>query len=266
MNGFVDTHCHLDFSDYATDRADVISRAMTANMEFIINPGIDLDSSNAAIDLAKDFPGLIYAAIGFHPNYGHCWNDNALDGLRTLAGNECVKAIGEIGLDYYREHTDHALQKEILLAQLTLARELELPILIHNRDADNDLMPILSEWYASLPHDSILRSFPGSLHSFSSTLETAEFALGMNFLLGITGPVTFKNATDRKHLVSRLPLESILLETDAPYLTPHPHRGSRNEPAYIPLIADEIARLQGKTLEEVAIITTKNAKRLFRIS
>lgn len=174
--------------------------------------------------------------------------------------------MGEIGLDFYREYTDHELQKDILRDQLKLAKELELPVLIHNRDADMDLIPILSEWYYSLPLGSILRSHPGSLHSFSSTFETAKIALDMNFLLGITGPVTFKNAKERKQLVSQLPLEGLLLETDAPFLTPNPHRGSRNEPAYIPLIAAEIARLHGKSSLEIGRITTLNAKRLFRIT
>lgn len=266
MIGFVDTHCHLDFDDYTTDRGDVISRAISANIEFIINPGIDLKSSESAIDLAEENPGFVYAAIGFHPNYGSSWNSTSIEDLRSLANNKSVVAIGEIGLDFYREHTGHELQKEILRYQLKLARELELPVLIHNRDADKDLMPILSEWYDSLPQGSILRSHPGTLHSFGSTLETAKSAMEMNFLLGITGPVTFKNAIDRKQLVSQLPLEGLLLETDAPFLTPHPHRGSRNEPAYIPLIAEEIGSLLGKTPQEVGRITTLNAKSLFRIA
>jgi TatD DNase family protein len=266
MNGFVDTHCHLDFSDYTTDRVDVVSRAITANIEFIINPGIDLKSSKIAIDLAEEYPGFVYAAIGFHPNYGSLWNDTSFQDLKSLSKNKSVVAMGEIGLDFYREHTEHELQKEILREQLRLARELELPVLIHNRDSDKDLIPIISEWYDSLPQGSILRSHPGILHSFSSTIETAKLAMDMNFLLGITGPVTFKNATDRKQLVSQLPLKSLLLETDAPFLTPHPHRGSRNEPAYIPLIAAEIARLHGKTSLEVGRITTLNAKLLFRLT
>ena len=265
MTQFVDTHCHLDFDAFKADHPEIVNRSTTAGITFIINPGINLPSSALAIKLAENYPGKIYAAIGFHPNYGIEWDDNSRAALYTLAKNKGVVAIGEIGLDYYREYTPHPLQQEVFCTQLQLAQELELPVLIHNRDADEDLTPILKDWYLALPTDSKLKAYPGVLHSFSSTLSIGRQIMEMNFMIGITGPVTFKNANARKALIAALPVERMLLETDAPYLTPHPHRGKRNLPEYIPLIAAEVARLHQRDIEEIGAITTQNAKLLFRL-
>jgi len=264
LTHFTDTHCHLDFDIYDEDRAEVVSHASQSGLSFILNPGIDLETSMAAIHLAYQYQGLIHAAVGFHPNYGSQWLDTSIDSLAKLAEDKAVLAIGEIGLDYYRQHTPREQQHDIFLRQLALARELDLPVLIHNRDASADLMPILAEWVRSLPGDSRLRQTPGVLHAFSDTLDVAHCATSLNFMIGIAGPVTFKNAQERKDLVAQLPLTSLLLETDAPFLTPHPFRGRRNEPAHIPLIAAEVAKLHGKTIEEVALTTYNNANNLFR--
>ncbi len=264
MTAFTDTHCHLDFDRFDTDRSEVIRRGWDAGLVKILNPGIDVETSKKAIQISEKYSGRIYAAVGVHPNYGQDWMEDTLPTLREQTHNASVVAIGEIGLDYYREYTPHDIQRMILREQLNLAAEVNLPVIIHNREASADLMRILEEWTSELQNaGNPLAERPGVLHSYSDDLETARKGLTMNFYLGIGGPVTFKNAQDRKAVVREIPLDRILLETDAPYLTPHPHRGKRNEPAYIPLIAAEIARLQEISLEEVAETTTVNADRLF---
>lgn len=265
MIPYTDTHCHLDFNRFDEDRDQVLKRAWKAGLVRILNPAIDLPAGQAAIDLAKKYPGQISASIGIHPNIGEPWTTDILPSLREQAAQSGVVAIGEIGLDYYRQHTPFDQQRMMFREQLRLAEELNLPVIIHNRDASHDLMAILTEWHAGLVRARHpLKDRPGVLHSFSAGLETGLKAIAMNFFLGITGPVTFSNAPDRKAIVRNLPLDHLLLETDSPYLTPHPHRGKRNEPAYIPLIAEEVARLHNTSPKEVAEITYANAKRLFQ--
>lgn len=263
MTYLTDTHCHLDFSAFDADRQEVIARAKSAGLKWILNPGIDLPTSKAALQLAEAYPTFISAAIGFHPNLGKPWQISNLDKLRSLATHPSVCAIGEIGLDYYHQHTPPEQQRLMFTSQLELAQQLELPVIIHNRDATADLMSILTNWYQGIPSSSHLKECPGVLHSFSADLATALNAIEMNFHIGISGPVTFKNAQERKDIVAQLPVDKLLLETDSPFLTPHPHRGRRNEPAYIPLIAEEIAQLQGMSLPDLAKTTYENAQRLF---
>lgn len=266
MHLFTDTHCHLDLDQFNSDREATLDRAWQAGLVWILNPGIDLPSSQEAINLSKANPGKIYAAVGVHPNYGEAWTEEILLALRDLAQQPEVVAIGEIGLDYYRTYTPRDQQQRMFKDQLTLAASLDLPVVIHNRDASHDLMQILGEWQRGLvTSENPLANRPGVLHSFSADLETAEAAMDLNFYLGISGPVTFTNAQDRKSITRNLPLNHLLLETDAPYLTPHPYRGKRNEPGYIPLIAAEIAKLHNISIEEVAEITYANAKRLFEM-
>ncbi len=264
MIAYTDTHCHLDFERFDVDRERVLKRAWEAGLTWILNPAIDLETGQAAIELARAHPGRISASVGVHPNFGKPWTAEILPALRGQAANPGVAAIGEIGLDYYRQHTPHDQQKMMFRAQLELAAALNLPVIIHNRESTEDLLAILSEWHAGLVRDQHpLAERPGVLHSYSADLEAAQAAIAMGFYLGITGPVTFTNAPGRKAVVRNLPLDHLLLETDAPFLTPHPHRGQRNEPAYIPLIAEEIARLHNTSPKEVAEITTANALALF---
>ena len=264
MIPFTDTHCHLDFDRFQKDRDQVIQRAKKAGLVWILNPGIDPDSNWAAIRLAQQVPNLISAAVGIHPNFGQPWTDDIFSQLRDQAHNKEVVAIGEIGLDYYRQHTPADQQQSMFKAQLALAAELSLPVIIHNRDAEQDLITILSEWHASLQQvGHPLAKRPGVLHSYSADCETARAAMDMNFYFGISGPVTFTNAPERKYVTRCIPLDRLLLETDAPFLTPHPHRGKRNEPAFIPLIAEEIARLHNTSPKQVAEITHANAQFLF---
>lgn len=206
----------------------------------------------------------VYAAIGVHPNSALSWDSSSLDELRELAVAPSVVAIGEIGLDYYRDHSPHQLQKKIFRAQLDLASELNLPVIIHNRQATDDILEILRNWYKLLSiRQSSLQERPGVLHSFSDDDSIARNMFSYNFMIGITGPVTFKNAHNLQRTISKLSLDNILIETDSPFLTPHPHRGSRNEPTYVKLIADKIAQLQGLSVENVEKITTANSDRMF---
>lgn len=267
MIPYTDTHCHLDFDWFDEDREAVIERALQSNLVWMLNPGIDLETSKAAIQLSRASSVRINAAVGVHPNFGKPWTEDVLSELKELAQNPQVVAIGEIGLDYYRKYTPVAQQNTMFKDQLILAAELGLPVVIHLRDAMEDLLGILQSWHQTLVRDgNPLADRPGVLHSYSADYETALSAMEMNFFIGISGPVTFRNAPERKSITQRLPLDRLLLETDAPFLAPHPHRGQRNEPAYIPLIAQEIADLHQIDLKTVAEITYANAKYLFRFS
>ena len=266
-----DTHCHLDFHKFDEDRAAVTERAEKAGLVRILIPGLSVTSSLSVIKLAESHP-VLYAAIGVHPTETTDFRPETLNELRKLSAHPKVMAIGEIGLDYYWDSAPHAVQRGALEAQLDLASELELPVVIHLREKGDaaggpcaeDAMSILEDWVACMGADKdALRKNPGVLHSFSGSLEAAQRAIGLNFYIGITGPVTFKNAKYKQEMVAQLPLENLLIETDAPYLTPHPHRGKRNEPAFVYEIADKIAQLQSRNREEVAAVTTNNAARLF---
>jgi len=270
-----DTHCHLDLHQFDADRAAVLQRAAQAGVEKILIPALDLESSRAVLALALTSP-MLYAAVGFHPTDAEKWEPQSAAKLRELARSDPnnVAAIGEIGLDYYwvGEPEKRLRQREVLALQLHLAAELELPAVIHLREekdawegeASNDLLCILSDWHKELVEAaSPLAARPGVLHSFNGTLETARQALAMNFCIGATGPVTYKNAGMKRHIVGDLPLEALLIETDAPYLTPVPQRGKRNEPAYVAYIADTIAAIHSKNPAEIADITAANASRLF---
>jgi TatD DNase family protein len=270
-----DTHCHLDFNKFDEDRTAVIQRAINAGVTKILIPAIDLESSLSVTKLAESHPNL-YAAIGFHPTDVDKWNESFEDTLRNLAqsADNKIVAIGEIGLDYYwvKESQKRARQREVLQQQLNLAGKINKPVIIHLReennmdagDASNDVLEILGAWHTALRSaQSPLAERPGVFHSFGGDLEIAQQAMAMNFYIGITGPVTFKNAPGRQALVKQLPLERLLIESDAPFLTPHPHRGKRNEPAFVSEIADKIAQLHSRSQSEVAAITSANATRLF---
>jgi len=259
----VDTHCHLDFDSFDKDRDEVIERAREVGIERILNPGITLNSSEQAIRLAEEYPE-VFAAVGVHPNDGSDWEAGTKSRLRELAAHPKVVAIGEIGLDFYRDHTPHDLQKQIFLEQLDLAAEVNLPVVIHTRESMAEVLKIIEGWQNSLDESrSDLRKHPGVLHSFSGNLHNAEQAKSLNFFIGITGPVTFRNAKDLQDLVIRLSLHDLLIETDAPFLTPHPYRGKRNEPARVQLVAEKIAELKQEAYNTVTDFTTANAANLF---
>lgn len=256
----IDTHCHIDFDAYDADRDAVIERAAQAGVTRIINPSVDVASSARIIAQAARYDGL-YATVGVHPNSTADLADGWLSELRELGSGTSVVAVGEIGLDYYWDRSPKDVQRAAFEAQLALAAELALPVIIHNREAHDDVMAILEAWVAGLPPDQ--RERPGVLHSFSAPPAIAERALAAGFYLGFTGPITFKNADELRSVAAQVPLDRLLVETDGPYLTPTPHRGKRNEPAYIPLIVERLAGLHRVTLDDMAAQTTRNAERLF---
>jgi TatD DNase family protein len=266
----IDSHCHLDFEAFDHDRVQVLERAGFAGVVGILNPGIDLENSRNVVALAA-CQTSVFAAVGVHPNSATSWDDGTLPALSELAGQPKVLAIGEIGLDYYRDRAPRQLQLEVFERQLDLAGKMNLPVIIHTRDlsaedrqATADALAMLTQWQAELASaQSPLLGRLGVLHSYSGDLDSAWSAIEMGLYIGITGPVTFRNAPDLQKLVSELPLERLLIETDAPFLTPHPHRGKRNEPAYVRLVADKIALIQNLKPEMVALTTTSNVERLF---
>jgi TatD DNase family protein len=258
-----DTHCHLDFEAFDSDRDLVLERARQAGLVRMLNPGIDVLSSQAILKLAEETPE-VYAAVGVHPNSATTFNNQTLEQLREIAVHPKVVAIGEIGLDYYRDRAPKDVQLRIFRKQLELASELDLPVIIHNRQATDDVLSLLSEWHAQLSRaSSPLAGQPGVLHSYSDDEVNGLKAIALNFFIGITGPVTFQNARDFQRVVSALPVTSLLIETDAPFLTPHPRRGQRNEPALVRLVVEKIAELHSSKVQDVAAVTTKNADRLF---
>ena len=262
---FSDTHCHLDMPAFSEDFDTVVQRAVDARLRFIIIPALDCATAQNALDLVRKAPKFFHLTVGIHPNYAAKAAPDCLNQLHSLAKQPGVVGIGEIGLDYHWDYATPSQQKAVLLPQLELARELALPVVIHNRDAADDLGPILLNWQASLPANHPLKTRPGVMHSYTGPQELALELAEAGFFFGVGGPVTYKNGRDKQALVEALPREMILLETDSPYLPPHPHRGERNEPAFIPLIAAKIAEVWGTTADEVGQKTTANARRLFDI-
>jgi TatD DNase family protein len=257
----IDTHAHLDFDRFNADRPQVIDRARAAGVAAIVTIGTDLASSQAAVDLAGRYDD-VYAAVGQHPHDAKRLDGTALAGLRELAGQPKVVAVGEIGLDFYRDLSPRDVQRRAFQAQLAWAARLGKPVVIHDRDAHDEVLAILRDWAAGLAH-SPLAGRLGVLHTFSGDRAMAEQAIELGFYLSISGPVTYHNARQLPEVVRALPLDRLLVETDCPFLAPHPHRGKRNEPAYVRLVAERIAEIKGLAPAEVAETTTANAVRLF---
>lgn len=262
LHALIDTHCHLDFDSYDEDRAEVIARAAEQGVTRVINPATDLATVEKALRLAEAYPG-VFVAVGFHPNSTADVPLSALDDVEAQAKHHHVVAIGEIGLDYYRDWSPKAQQQRMFEAQLTLAARLELPIIIHNREASADVLDILAAWVPTL--SPALRNRPGVLHSFSASKQDAERALELGFYLGFTGPITYKNANDLRLIAATVPIERLLVETDGPFLTPQQHRGGRNEPAYVAYVAARLADLHGVAVDIMHAATTANAEHLFRL-
>ncbi len=265
-----DTHCHLDYNKFNPDRADVIQRANDSGVIRLLVPGLHHRSSHEAVRLAESHPS-VYAAVGFHPTDLKDFSEKTFREVKELASHPKAVAIGEIGIDYYwvKENEKRAFQRDVLKQQLQFAKEINKPVVIHMREendawfgeASQDLLKNLEVWQSSL--QGRLAENPGVLHSFNGTLETAQKALALNFYIGVTGPVTYKNADEKRNIIRKLPITKLLIETDAPFLSPVPHRGKRNEPAYVRHIADKIAEIHSKSPAEIASITTANAARLF---
>lgn len=251
----IDSHAHLDDKKFDCDREDVIRRAIGEGVTRIINIGADMESSERSVALAAAHEE-IYAAVGVHPHDAAKMKPGDTETLAAWGEHPKVAAIGEIGLDYYYDLSPRETQKEMFIRQLDLARQLHLPVVIHNRDAHADTMAILKREGKGLE---------GVVHCFSGSMEMARELVKLGWHLGVDGPVTFKNAAKLPEIVASVPLEFLLVETDSPYLTPAPHRGKRNEPAYVKLVARRVAHLRGMDEDEFAVATAQNALRLFRI-
>jgi TatD DNase family protein len=250
----IDAHAHLDFPQFDADREAVIGRALEAGLVGIVNVGTNLASSRAAVGLASSYD-FLYAAVGVHPHDADTVTPAGLDELRDLAQEARVVAIGEIGLDYYRDLSPREVQRDVFRDQLLLAEEIGLPVIVHSREAYEDALATLSGWAGG-----------GVLHSYSGGMELLPRVLAMGFMIGISGPVTFRKAHALRAVAAEVPEDSLLIETDCPYLTPEPHRGRRNEPGYVRYVADAVATARGASPRTVAQTTTANARRLFGIA
>ncbi len=263
---FFDTHCHLTDAQFDADRDATIQRALDAGVTRILTLATDAASSRAALALAERYAN-VYAAVGIHPESVRAATDADLKTVRELAAHPKVIAIGEIGLDFYWDRTTADLQQKFFEAQLELAAELNLPTAIHDRDAHAKILETLRRRERSpqrSPRDDA-RSLRGVLHAFSGDVAMAQTAFDLGYVVSFGGPITFKNNKDAPALLRALPFDKILIETDAPYLTPHPLRGKRNEPAHVKLVAQQLAALRGVSVEQAAIQTTRNALALFRL-
>ncbi len=253
----IDTHSHLHDPSFDVDREAVIDRAVQAGVQMMVTVGTDLDTSFAAIALAEQY-SFIHATVGVHPHEAKTVTSDGLEKLRELGKHPCVVAYGEIGLDYYYDHSSRDIQRARFKDQLGIARDLDLPIVIHTRDAQEDTLAILKdEW----------KDRPGVFHCFTGDTAYAIQVLELGFMISFSGIVTFSKALELREAANVVPLDRLLIETDCPYLAPVPHRGKRNEPAYLHAIVKTIAA--GKpsvSIEEVAVASYDNAKKLFGIS
>ena len=254
MPYLIDTHVHLDHPRLVPRREQVIAHAMNRGVGKMINIGHDLQSSRDSVDLAAEYSNIA-AAVGIHPHSANSLDDCCLAEIERLAAKPGVMAVGEIGLDYYYDFSSRDVQRRAFRMQLALAQRLNLPVVIHQREAEDDTLEILKE-FAPYPRGGIM-------HCFSGSVKTALYCIDQNFWLGLGGIVTFKNARLVKEVAAEVPLERVVLETDSPYLAPHPHRGKTNQPGFIIHVAEEIAALRSISLEHVAETTTSAAESLF---
>lgn len=252
--GIIDSHAHLQDSRFADDLEAVLQRAAEAGLERIVCVGYDLPSSREAVALARRYP-MIKAVVGIHPHDADTINDQSLAELWELGKLPEVVGVGEMGLDFYRDLSPRDVQRNGFVAQIKLAHELGKPIVIHDRDAHQEVTDIIKQEKAG--------KNGGIMHCYSGHLPLAVELMKLNFHISFAGPVTYKNAQKTAEVASRIPLDRILVETDCPYLTPEPKRGKRNEPALVAGVVEKIAALQNKTFEEVAYITSRNTKKVF---
>ena len=252
----IDSHAHLDLEDFDGDRLQVIERAISGGITHIISVGIDVKSSQAAIKLAKNHKA-IHPTVGLHPHSAADCTQQTLERLATMASDNQVVAWGEIGLDYFRNYSPREKQMEIFEKQLTLAKDLHLPAIIHDREAHNDIMNTIRKVGGGERR--------GVIHCYSGDIPLAMEFIAMGYFISIPGTVTYKKATTVKGVAKSIPLDRLIIETDAPFLAPVPKRGKRNEPLFVKYVAEEIARLRNSSLEIIAEATVKNTKELFNI-
>lgn len=253
---FFDSHAHYDDRRFDVDREILLESMKQKGVSYILNAASNIATSLECINLAENYD-FIYASVGVHPHDVGDISENAMGLLADLAKNPRVVAVGEIGLDYYYDHSPREVQRYWFRRQIQLAKELDLPVIIHNRDAHADSMEIVTS--------EDISSIGGVFHCFSGSWEMAKKLLEMGIYISIAGPITFNNAVKSIEVVKNLPIDKLLIETDCPYLTPIPYRGKRNDSTYIRYTAEKIAEIKGITVEEVAERTMENTKRLFRI-
>ena len=251
---YFDTHAHYDSSKFDADRDAVLRALPESGVTLVVDPGDNAERSRRAVELAQQYPH-VYAAVGWHPEEAENWDENSLPAIRELAKQPKVCAIGEIGLDYYWDTTYRERQKEMFRAQIELALELDLPVIVHDREAHGDSLEIVRDYPA-------LR---GVFHCFSGSVEMAQELLRRGWYLGFDGPITYKNAARAPEVIRICPMERILLETDSPYLAPVPNRGQRNDSRNLPYIAATVARIKDMPVEAVAAQTMENGQKLFGI-
>lgn len=254
-----DTHAHYDDEQFDEDRYEVIERVHTQNVGNILNVGIDMETSKTSIELARKYD-FVYSAVGVHPHEVEKAPENYIEMLEELVNQnrDKVVAIGEIGLDYYYDFAPRDMQQRFFIEQIELAKKLDLPVSIHDRDAHKDTMDIIKQYDVG--------KTGGILHCFSGSMEMANEVLKCGLYIGVGGVVTFKKSKKIVEIVENIPMDRLLVETDLPYLTPEPFRGKRNESSYIKYVIDKIAEIKNLTPQEVEDITTANAKRLFKIN
>ena len=251
----IDTHCHFNHKQFADTMPQALERARAADVRQMIVVGYDMPSSEQAVRLSEEYAGTLFAAVGVHPHDAKDWSDAAEARLRELSDHPHVVAIGEIGLDYHYDFSPRDVQASVVQAQMRIARESGLPVIIHCREAYADTLQILSDESAD--------DTGGVMHCWAGSVVQADQTIALGLSLGFGGTLTFKNAQEVRDAAQRVPLENLLIETDAPYLAPMPHRGKPNEPAYTRLVAEKLAELRGMTLPELARLTTGNARRVF---
>ncbi|MBA4495832.1 TatD family hydrolase [Paenactinomyces guangxiensis] len=252
-----DSHAHINDKQFDQDRDEVIRRAREEfGVSLILNVGYNRETIPASLELAEKYD-FIYSSVGWHPHDAATCTEEDLNWIRSLTNHPKVVALGEMGLDYYWDNSPRDKQAEIFRKQIAIARETGLPIIIHDRDAHEDVVRILQKENAG--------EVGGVMHCFGGDLAIMEECLKLNFMIGLGGPVTFKNAKLPKEIAARVPDDRLLIETDCPYLAPHPFRGKRNETGYVRLVAEQIAGIRGVSLEKLAHMTAQNAKRLFKL-
>ncbi len=250
----VETHCHLDYLE-DDELASVLKQSRDVGIERIVTIAVSPGNLSTVLGLARS-NDTVWATQGIHPHEAESFSDDVANAIREGAGEACVVAIGEIGLDYYYDHADRAVQREVFERQLAIAADLDLPVVIHTREADDDTRALLANFSGRL-------SRGGVIHSFTSSLELAEFCLAEGFMLGFNGIATFNKADNVREVIAATPVEQLLLETDAPYLTPVPYRGRPNAPYYLPFVAEKVAEVKQLPVEQLLTIARNNSYRLF---
>lgn len=252
----IDTHAHLDFDEFKDDMENILAQAKEAGVEKIVVPGVTFQDLDRVIALAEKYDN-IFAAVAIHPSEAKSWNEGSYELLKTYAQHPKVVAIGETGLDHYWDKTFNDVQEFVFKEHIRLAKELNKPIIVHDRDAHEDTFRVLKETKAT--------EVGVVMHCFSGSVEFAEQCVKQGFYIALGGPVTFKNAHKPKEVARHVPIDRLVLETDSPFLTPHPFRGKTNNPSMVKLVAEEIARLREMSFDELSDITTANAQRFFGI-